>query len=84
MIKKLLKEKMNEGFSLLELVMVMVILGILSAVAIPKMTITITNSTNEKPSFILCFSFFIIVLANQAYTRPELAGKEDWNIQCLR
>ena len=32
-MKKLLKEKMNEGFSLVELVMVMVILGILSALS---------------------------------------------------
>ena len=44
-MKKLLKEKMNEGFSLVELVMVMVILGILSAVAVPKMSAVLNRAT---------------------------------------
>ena len=33
-----LKDKKKNGFSLIELVMVMVILGILASVAIPKMS----------------------------------------------
>ena len=33
-----LKDKTQNGFSLVELIMVMVILGILASVAIPKMT----------------------------------------------
>ena len=44
-LKKGFTGKMNEGFTLIELVMVMIILGILAAVATPKMTKVLDQAT---------------------------------------
>ena len=39
-----MKKKLNEGFTLIELIIVMVILGIMAAVAVPKYLDSIENA----------------------------------------
>jgi len=45
--------KLHEGFTLIELIIVMVILGILAAVAVPKMGNIITKSTDAAAEAVI-------------------------------
>ena len=52
---KYLKDKKKNGFSLVELIMVMVILGILASVAIPKMSNVLDKAEllHDTPTILL-------------------------------
>jgi len=68
--------KSNSGFTLIELIMVMIILGILSAVAIPRYLETITKA--EEASEDAVISNIGVALENYAIHKLVSSGRAIW------
>jgi len=68
--------KSNSGFTLIELIMVMIILGILSAVAIPRYLETITKA--EEASEDAVISNIGVALENYAIHKLVDSGRAIW------
>jgi len=68
--------KSNSGFTLIELIMVMIILGILSAVAIPRYLETITKA--EEASEDAVISNIGVALENYAIHKLVSSGRGIW------
>jgi len=73
---KKLKNKHNDGFTLIELIMVMIILGVLAAVAIPRYSETIENSEIAAEDAVI--SNVSAALENHAMHQLITDGRRTW------